>query len=38
MKFILCFDAISLKNTGQAFIETIIQFTSSFKNYLGVRK
>jgi len=38
MKFIICFDAIQLKNTGQAFTETIIQFTSSFKNYIGVRK
>jgi hypothetical protein len=38
MKFILCFDAIHLKNTGQSFIDTIIQFTSSFKDYLDVKE
>lgn len=37
MKFILCFDVIQLKNTGQAFIETIMQFTASFKDYLEVK-
>jgi len=33
MKFILCFDQIHLKNTGFQFIDTIVQFTSSFKDY-----
>lgn len=33
MKFILCFDAIQLNNTAELFIDTIIQFTSYFKDY-----
>lgn len=38
MKFILCFDANSLKNTASDFIDTIIKWTASFKDYLSVRK
>ena len=38
MKFVLCFDAIDLKNTAQNFIDTIVQWTASFKDYLTVRK
>lgn len=34
MKFILCFDMNQLKNTAAFFISTIVEFTSSFKNYL----
>ncbi len=38
MKFIICFDAIQLQNTSIEFINTIKQWTSSFKDYLTVRR
>ena len=38
MKFILCFDIAHIKNTCQQFVDTIIQFTASFKDYLSIRK
>lgn len=34
MKFILCFDWAHISNTAEKFIDTIVQFTSYFKNYL----
>lgn len=33
MKFIITFDRNHLKNTAEAVIKTIQQFTHSFKNY-----
>jgi hypothetical protein len=38
IKFIVCFDAAQLQNTYADFIKTIMQWTSSFKDYLLVRK
>jgi hypothetical protein len=38
MKFILCFDHAHVRNTCEKFIDTIIQWTSSFKNYFDNRK
>lgn len=37
MKFILCFDQIQLQNTAELFIDTIVQFTSYFKDYKNNR-
>lgn len=34
IKFILCFDYSNIQGTGQPFIETIREFTASFKDYL----
>lgn len=38
MKFILCFDHAHVRNTCEKFIDTIMQWTSSFKNYFDSRK
>lgn len=37
MKFLICFDFIHLKNTFKEVVETIIQFTKSFKNYSDIK-
>jgi hypothetical protein len=34
IKFILCFDYSNIQGTGQPFIQTIREFTASFKDYL----
>jgi hypothetical protein len=38
IKFILCFDANQLQNTCVDFIKTIVNWTSSFKDYLLSRR
>jgi len=38
MKFIVCFDSISVKNTGKDAIDTIVQFTKSFKDYASMKE
>ena len=38
MKFIVCFDTISLKNTGKDVVETIVNFTKSFKDYSDMKE
>jgi GTP-binding protein EngB required for normal cell division len=34
MKFILCIDQSHIRGTCEKFLDTIMKFTSSFKNYL----
>lgn len=34
MKFILCFDHAHIRGTCEKFINTIVKFTASFKDYL----
>ena len=35
MKFILCFEQDHISGTCEKFIDTIVKFTSSFKDYLA---
>lgn len=38
MKFILCIDHSHIRGTCEKFLDTIMKFTSSFKNYLDQKQ